>query len=78
MHNSLAAFGQHQGDDRLYIRGIVSCVSARFWWHWEAMRSRGVVFARDVTWVRYAAALGFKMGFLERAIETWNEWGRSI
>ena len=31
-----------------------------------------------MTLARYAAALGFKMGFLERAIETWNEWGREL
>jgi dolichol-phosphate mannosyltransferase len=42
------------------------------------MNSRGVLFARDVTLARYAAALGFLVGFLEGAIETWNEWGRSI
>jgi dolichol-phosphate mannosyltransferase len=46
-------------------------------------------FCDDVTLARYAAALGFKVGFLdgakvlqvrmyEGAIETWNEWGRSL
>ncbi|MEG4092141.1 2'-O-glycosyltransferase CruG [Microcoleus sp. Pol12B4] len=46
-------------------------------------------FCDDVTLARYAAAKGFKVGFLdgakvlkvrmyEGAIETWNEWGRSL
>ncbi|MCC3451622.1 MAG: glycosyltransferase [Microcoleus sp. PH2017_29_MFU_D_A] len=46
-------------------------------------------FCDDVTLARYAAAQGFKVGFLdgakvlkvrmyEGAIETWNEWGRSL
>jgi dolichol-phosphate mannosyltransferase len=46
-------------------------------------------FCDDVTLARYIAAQGFKVGFLdgakvlkvrmyEGAIETWNEWGRSL
>jgi dolichol-phosphate mannosyltransferase len=42
------------------------------------MRSRGVLFAHDVTLAGYAAALGFLVGFLEGAIKTWNEWGREL
>jgi hypothetical protein len=34
------------------------------------MRSRGLLFARDVNLAGYAAVLGFLVGFLEGAIET--------
>lgn len=53
---------------------------------YEAARNS---FCDDVTLARYAAHQGFKVGFLdgakvlkvrmyEGAIETWNEWGRSL